>query len=156
MYFFDEPTGNLDAQFREVFYKYIREIVASGDKSVIYASHLVEEMEEFADYILWLKNEEESGKVKFYGDIDTLRNSYLLVEATEAVLDKIPKEIIVGGRKRENHSEMLIRVSDENNNRGKATKEQENDKKISEEIKNNSRYASLKEIMYYEEKGEIL
>ena len=51
---------------------------------------------------------------------------------------------------------MLIRVSDENNNRGKATKEQENDKKISEEIKNNSRYASLKEIMYYEEKGEIL
>lgn len=156
VYFFDEPTGNLDIQFRDLFYKYIREIVADGEKSVIYASHLVEEMEEFADYILWLKNENEVGKVKFYGDIDSLRNNYLLVEATEAVLNKIPKEIIVGGRKRENHSEMLIKVTDEKSRGVKVKQEQNGDKKISKEIKDNSRYASLKEIMYYEEKGEIL
>lgn len=156
VYFFDEPTGNLDIQFRDLFYKYVREIVADGDKSVIYASHLVEEMEEFADYILWLKNENEVGKVKFYGDIDTLRNNYLLVEATEVVLDTIPKDIIVAGRKRENHSEMLIKITDEKNSGVKTTQEQKNDNKISNEIKENSRYASLKEIMYYEEKGEIL
>lgn len=156
VYFFDEPTGNLDVEFRDLFYKYIREIVADGERSVIYASHLVEEMEEFADYILWLKNENEVGKVKFYGDIDSLRNNYLLVEATETVLDKIPKDIIVGGRKRENHSEMLIKVTDEKSAGVKVRQEQNGDNKISKEIKDNSRYASLKEIMYYEEKGEIL
>lgn len=156
VYFFDEPIGNIDVQFRDLFYKYIREIVASGDKSVVYSSHLIEEMEEFADYILWIKNEEEVGKVKFYGDIDNLRNSYLLVEATEAVLDKIPKELIVGGRKRKSHNEILIKVSDEKSHNGKVKNQQKNDRRISDEIKENSRYASLKEIMYYVEKGEIL
>lgn len=141
VYFFDEPTGNLDVEFRALFYKYIREIVADGDKSVIYASHLVEEMEEFADYILWIESDEEIGRTKFFGSIEELRNSYRIVEADDEIIDKISKEIIVGGRKRENHKEVLIRTSKE---------------EFTKEIKENCRYADLKEIMYYVEKGEVL
>ena len=55
VYFFDEPTGNLDVEFRDKFYETIRELAADENKCIIYATHLVEELEHFADYILWLQ-----------------------------------------------------------------------------------------------------
>ena len=53
----DEPTGNLDVEFRDTFYEEIRKLVSDERKSVIYASHLIEEMENFDDYILWLREQ---------------------------------------------------------------------------------------------------
>lgn len=55
VYFFDEPTGNLDVEFRDKFYETIRVLAADENKCIIYATHLVEELEHFADYILWLQ-----------------------------------------------------------------------------------------------------
>ena len=52
LYIFDEPAGNLDVAFRKTFYKQRRGIREDGTKSVVYVSHFVEEMEEFADYLL--------------------------------------------------------------------------------------------------------
>lgn len=49
VYFFDEPTGNLDVEFRDKFYETIRELAADENKCIIYATHLVEELEHFAD-----------------------------------------------------------------------------------------------------------
>ena len=151
VYFFDEPTGNLDVEFRDLFYKYIREIVEDGEKCVIYASHLVEEMEEFADYILWIEAKEEVGRMKFFGNIDELRNNYRIVEGDEEIFNEIPQEFILGGRKRENHSEVLVDF----------TNKQKLYEAISKEeniycLEKNCRYASLKEIMYYIEKGSVL
>jgi len=138
VYIFDEPTGNLDVEFRDEFYQIIRELMADGEKSVIYASHLVEELEEIADYILWLHKEENVGKVKFFGTTETLREQYRMLEGSQDVLAGIAKEKIVGGRNRENHGEWLVRFEG-------LTKEQGSI----------ARYPDLKEIMYYEEKGEV-
>jgi ABC-2 type transport system ATP-binding protein len=141
VYFFDEPTGNLDVEFREEFYGYMRELVADGDKSIIYATHLVEELEELADYILWLEKDDEEddnsvSTVKYMGSIDDLKSKYRMVEAEEKVISAIPKEHIVGGRKRENHREFLVDASASYPDCPAVVKE-------------NWRYASLKEIMYY-------
>ena len=75
----DEPTGNLDVEFRDKFYETIRELAADENKCVIYATHLVEELEHFADYILWLQKKDNTTSKFYYGSLDELRNSYRLV-----------------------------------------------------------------------------
>jgi ABC-2 type transport system ATP-binding protein len=139
VYFLDEPTGNLDVEFRDTFYRYIREMVSDGTRSVIYATHLVEEMEEFADYILWLEQEEQVGRVKYMGSMEDLRSGYRMVEADDTIINLIPEGLIVGDRKRETHKEVLIRVDN-----GECPKE----------IQPIWRYPDLKEIMYYVEKAK--
>lgn len=97
VYFFDEPTGNLDVEFRDKFYETIRELAADENKCVIYATHLVEELEHFADYILWLQKKDNTTSKFYYGSLDELRDSYRLVSGEKALLERIPKELVVGG-----------------------------------------------------------
>ena len=99
---------------------------------------MMEELEEIADYILWIKKQDNVGTVKYFGTIDELKESYRMFEGGKEVLVNISRNVIVGGRKRESHEEWLVK----NENLGDL-----NNKQL--------RYADLKEIMYYEEKGEI-
>ena len=141
VYFMDEPTGNLDVEFRDAFYEEIRKLVSDERKSVIYASHLVEEMENFADYILWLREQNGISQIYFYGTVDELRNRYRIIEAEDEVLRGIPSERILGGRKETNHNEWLIDVEQY---------------ELPASIRECVRYPELKEIMYYVEKGEVI
>lgn len=141
VYFMDEPTGNLDVEFRDTFYEEIRKLVSDERKSVIYASHLVEEMENFADYILWLREQNGISQIYFYGTVDELRDRYRIIEAEDEVLREIPSERILGGRKETNHNEWLIDVEQY---------------ELPVSIRECVRYPELKEIMYYVEKGEVI
>lgn len=141
VYFMDEPTGNLDVDFRDTFYEEIRKLVSDERKSVIYASHLVEEMENFADYILWLREQNGVSQIYFYGTVDELRDQYRIIEAEDEVLREIPSERILGGRKETNHNEWLIDVEQY---------------ELPASIRECVRYPELKEIMYYVEKGEVI
>lgn len=145
LYIFDEPTGNLDPEFRDEFYRAVRKIVSTGEKTVIYATHLLGELDGFADYILWMQRNEDTGTMKFFGTTDELKENYRITEGInneyELELKLGSSGVIAGGRKRENHSEYLIRL---------------NGNEIPEGLKNKVRYADLKEIMYYEEKGGMV
>lgn len=141
VYFMDEPTGNLDVEFRDTFYEEIRKLVSDERKSVIYASHLIEEMEYFADYILWLREQNGISQIYFYGTVDELRDRYRIIEAEDEVLRGIPSERILGGRKETNHNEWLIDVEQY---------------ELPASIRKCVRYPELKEIMYYVEKGEVI
>ncbi len=141
VYFMDEPTGNLDVEFRDTFYEEIRKLVSDERKSVIYASHLIEEMEYFADYILWLREQNGISQIYFYGTVDELRDRYRIIEAEDEVLREIPSERILGGRKETNHNEWLVDVEQY---------------ELPASIGECARYPELKEIMYYVEKGEVI
>ena len=141
VYFMDEPTGNLDVEFRDTFYEEIRKLVSDERKSVIYASHLVEEMENFADYILWLREQNGISRIYFYGTVDELRDRYRIIEAEDEILMEIPSERILGGGKETNHNEWLIDVEQY---------------ELPASIRECARYPELKEIMYYVEKGEVI
>ncbi|MBD5106137.1 MAG: ABC transporter ATP-binding protein [Lachnospiraceae bacterium] len=140
LYIFDEATGNLDVEFREKLYKDIRELTATGECSVIYATHLVEEMEEFADYVLWIRKKENEGYVHYYGTLDELKDEYRIVESEMDVINSIPKEFVVGVKSGENHKEALVRVGYS---------------EFSESVNNSMRYPDIKEIMYYVEKVKV-
>ena len=141
----DEPTGNLDVEFRDKFYETIRVLAADENKCIIYATHLVEELEHFADYILWLQKKDNTTSKFYYGSLDELRDSYRLVSGDKTLLERIPKELVVGGRLSESSNELLIRYDE-----AKITA------KINHEIRQHMRYAELKEIMYYVQKKEII
>lgn len=137
VYIFDEPAGNLDVAFRDTFYTYVREITKDGTKSVIYASHLIEELEEMADYLLWLEDKDGNGSVKYFGTADDLKENYRIVEAGGEIQEMFNENDIVGFRKSENHNEVMIRYKTD---------------RLPAEVKKYCRYADLKEIMYYVEK----
>lgn len=144
LYVMDEPDGNLDVKFREAFYEDVRKLIASGEKSVLYASHLVEEMEIFADYILWLSE----GKVKVFGNMEELRQRYCILEESEEALKAELGEDWweahrVGGLVNEHHQEFLVDFD------GLDSVEREG---VLEKMKGRMRHPELKEIMYFVEK----
>jgi len=144
VYIFDEPTGSLDPEFRDKFYDILRELVSKG-KTVIYATHLLEELDGLADYVLWMQRNENVSTVRYFGTADALKEQYRMVQyaGDENELAEIltGKAAVAGGRKRESHREYLIRLSDNI---------------LPEAVENCARYADLKEIMYYEEKGGMV
>lgn len=135
VYLFDEPDARLDVKFREEFHSVIRKLTEQGTKTVIYTSHLVDELEQVADYILWISE----GRQKFFGTLECLREEYQLLEVDRDALAAFPDLPIAGARERTMHQEVLIKAGRE---------------ELPEPLREYSRYASLKEIMYYTEKGE--
>lgn len=145
LYVFDEPVGNLDVEFRDTFYEIVRNLVSSGESSVILSSHLVTELEHIADYLLWIEKKENVGSTKYFGTIDDLKNNYRILSVEENMAQAIPKEMIVGKRIRTNHSEFLIRQNQEG-------ELDDLSKKLPEALQSELRYPDLQEIMYFTEK----
>ena len=54
----DEPTANFDVEFRKDFLKLLQEFIADGQKSVVLATHLMEDIDRLADYLIIWKTAE--------------------------------------------------------------------------------------------------
>lgn len=87
----DEPTGNLDREFRQDFFQILKEFIGDGKRSVILSTHLTEDLDRIADYILYLEN----GRSIFAGDIETLREEYRMVAGAGHIVRAIPKELVI-------------------------------------------------------------
>lgn len=87
----DEPTGNFDPQFRKEFFAVIKEYIADGTKSVILSTHLTEDLDKLADYILYIEN----GGTIFSGDIEKLRDSYRLLTGEKYKINLLSKDRII-------------------------------------------------------------
>lgn len=87
----DEPTGNFDPEFREHFFKILKEFIADGSRSVVLATHLTEDLDCMADYLIYL----EKGKQVFAGDIEAFRDSYRMVSGEAYKIKLLHKEKII-------------------------------------------------------------
>ncbi len=67
----DEPMSGLDPEGRYLVKKIIQELKASG-KSILFTSHLIEDVEELCEDILFIDN----GKMIYSGPLETLKSSY--------------------------------------------------------------------------------
>lgn len=101
----DEPTGNFDPDFREDFWKCLKEFIADGEHSVILATHLTDDLDRMADYIIWLDN----GEVFLSQNIEQMRDDYRLLCGEEYKLKLLPKEYVIHMEKGEFGSRALIR-----------------------------------------------
>lgn len=87
----DEPTGNFDPDFRKQFFQIIKEVIADGTRSVILATHITENLDHMADYLIYL----EEGNLIFTGDIEQLHQCYRMVSGEKYKIDLLPPERII-------------------------------------------------------------
>jgi len=71
----DEPVASLDPLARRHFLEQIVEIAADGNRSVVFSSHIVSDIERLANRIWILKD----GRLHWHGDFDDLRDSVVRV-----------------------------------------------------------------------------
>lgn len=101
----DEPTGNFDPSFREEFFTVLKEFIADGQKSVILSTHLTEDLDRMADYILYL----EKGRPVFNGDIEELHDTYRLVVGEKYKIKLLRQEDVIHMEEGEFGTRALIR-----------------------------------------------
>lgn len=87
----DEPTGNFDPEFRNVFLQLLREFAADEEHGVLLATHLTEDLERLADYIVYL----EQGSLLLSMDVEELRQTYRLVSGEIYKVKLLPPESVI-------------------------------------------------------------
>lgn len=86
----DEPGANFDIEFRKEFNRLLREFIIDGTRSVILSTHIISDVETFADYILFLKN----GEQILFGDVETIREKYRMVSGEKYKIKLLKDRII--------------------------------------------------------------
>lgn len=130
----DEPTANFDPQFREDFWKILKEFIADGEHSVLLATHLTDDLDRMADQLLYIDN----GKMVFCGDMESFRDRYKIVSGEAYLIKNIDKQYLLGAEKGKYSSKALV----------------EGRKRFPEGL--NVVPATIEEFMYYRSKGGSL
>ena len=108
LYVFDEPSAGLDPVFRKELVDLVFDLTYDGNKSVIFSTHLTDELDRIADYILFL----EDGRQKLFAQKEELISRYKLIRGTEEQIEAFSEQII-GKRITPNSCEALIEVKEQ-------------------------------------------
>lgn len=101
----DEPTGNFDPEFRDEFLKSLKDFIADGEHTVILATHLTDDLDKMADYIVYMEN----GTILTAMDIEELRSRYRIVAGEDYRMKLLPENRIIHMEKGEFATKALIR-----------------------------------------------
>ncbi len=101
----DEPTGNFDPDFRDEFLKALKEFIADGEHTVILATHLTDDLDKIADYLIYM----EKGSILTAMDIEELRSKYRIVAGEDYRMKLLPEQRIIHMEKGEFATKALIR-----------------------------------------------
>lgn len=105
--FLDEPTASLDSFARKDLYRLLGTYMESGKRNIIWTTHLTEELDRMADYLLIL----EKGKQVLFEEKETLMSRYRIVKGSKHQLDCM-KSRLIGRLDRETYSEGLVKAED--------------------------------------------
>ncbi len=108
--FLDEPTASLDSFARKDLYRLIGEYMESGDRNVIWATHLTDELDRMADYLLFLEN----GKQTLFDEKEALLSRYRIIKGSKQQLDEC-KQVLLGRTDRDTYSEGMVKAEDAEN-----------------------------------------
>lgn len=100
----DEPTASFDPQFRGEFLKTITGFVADGEHSAVLATHVTEDLDRIADYVVFLNN----GKLVLCKDREEIENSYRMVAGTAAQIRLLPSDLVIWKQTGEFVSKALV------------------------------------------------
>lgn len=105
--FLDEPTASLDSFARKDLYELMGEYMESGNRNIIWTTHLTEELDRMADYLLIL----EKGKQSLFDEKEAVLSQYRIVKGSRHQLDCM-KSKLIGRVDRETYSEGLVKSED--------------------------------------------
>lgn len=103
----DEPAAGLDPAFRKELIEIMCETIAEGDKSILFSTHLTDELDKIADYITFLYK----GKQIFSLSKEEMCEEYALAKGSANQINRLEEGIILGKRIGENGSEALVKKS---------------------------------------------
>lgn len=87
----DEATNGLDPVVRVEVLKLLQEYIAGGERSVIFSTHILSDLEQIADYIYFI----HEGKTVLYDAKDELLESHLLVKGERrAIYPELQRALI--------------------------------------------------------------
>ena len=84
----DEPVASLDPLARRRFLEQIVQISADPERAVLFSSHIVSDVERLAN-IIWILRD---GRMRWQGDLDTLKESVVRVHVSEGSLEAVAAE----------------------------------------------------------------
>lgn len=80
----DEATNGLDVLFREEILGLLQQYIEDGEHSVLFATHILDDLEKVADYIVMI----EDGKVLLQDTKEALTENYILVKGDGGLLER--------------------------------------------------------------------
>ena len=88
----DEATNGLDPVMRTEILKLLQEYVMDGERSVIFSTHILSDLEQIADYIYFIHR----GRTVLYDAKDELIENFLLVKGESAKIPPALKKELIG------------------------------------------------------------
>lgn len=86
----DEPTSGLDPVARDSLLDVFRELVADGEISILFSTHITSDLEKCADFITYIHN----GKIINSAEKEEFIDGYRLLNGTKEQLDTIKDQLI--------------------------------------------------------------
>lgn len=86
----DEPTSGLDPVARDEIVDVFRSIVESGERSVLFSTHITSDLDKCADYIVFI----HQGEIVMKGSKDDILESHLLVRGKTSDLERMKSKVI--------------------------------------------------------------
>ena len=100
----DEPTSGLDPVIRDEIIGFLFDYIKDGDKTILFSSHILSDIEKIADYIIYI----HQGRVILYDEKDALIEKYGILKTSEDNLEKYG-DFILKTRKNKYSTEALIK-----------------------------------------------
>lgn len=88
----DEPTAGLDPIVRRETLKILREYRDRTNCSILYSTHLTEDLETFADYLTFINK----GRLVFSQDIESIRENYKIIKTYLSEAKAFNKDLFLG------------------------------------------------------------
>ena len=76
LFILDEPTSGLDPVFRSELMEIFQSLIADGEKSILFSTHITSDLENIADFITFI----HKGRIVFSDNKDTILDNYGLIK----------------------------------------------------------------------------
>ena len=103
-----EPTSGLDPVSRDELLDIFRDTVANGERSILFSTHIISDLEKCADLITYIHN----GKILTSTDRDTFTDAYRKVTGGKEELTDAVKESAIGLREQSFGFEAMMKTED--------------------------------------------
>lgn len=88
----DEPTSNLDPNFRIEFLDILQELMTDESMTILFSTHITSDLDSIADYIIMI----DEGEIVFHEEKDLLLEKYKKIKGPAEILDAETEALLTG------------------------------------------------------------